>query len=294
MAIEVTQDFKKSIDEAKSKSEDIPDPVDFLTDASNAVAKVEEVPKEFLRLVCVGQDTKTLIDEAKSKDEDVATAIIQVNKAVNTAFFHAHSYITKCYEVADYICHEEKNVIKAIEEENVVKFKDFLVEVLHRSSKCQKDISTLLHFIEKEKQKITEEKLKAEAKKDVKISTTKDGGIFGVIRSAADTIASAMWGSSQYHYYEKVIKAFEELREVLANIEHTLENVNSIRQLLIDNNLSDMTDKTYKLDSGFVKRSIIKKMGTVKSQSELLKEYCQPFKDAKYLKDYIYKQLNRQ
>ena len=60
------------------------------------------------------QDAKTLIYEAKSKDEDVAAAIIQVNEAVDDAFVHPCSYIIKCYEVADYICNEEENVVKAI------------------------------------------------------------------------------------------------------------------------------------------------------------------------------------
>ena len=165
MLIEVTQNLKKSTDEAKRKNEDIPDPFDFLPDASNAIAKVAEVPKEFLKLVDVGQDSKMLIDEEKSKDEDVATAIIQVNKAVHTACFYAHSYITKCYEVADYICDKEKSLIKAIEEGNVEEFKDFLVKVLDKSSKCQKDISTLLDFIEKERKRIIEEEEKTRVKK---------------------------------------------------------------------------------------------------------------------------------
>ena len=110
-----------------------PDPFDMLTDASNAIAKVEEVPKEFLKLVGVVQEAKTLIDEAKSKDEDVATAIIQANEAIDIAFVNARSYITKCYEVADYIYDEEENVVKAIEEGNVKGFKSFLKEVLDKS-----------------------------------------------------------------------------------------------------------------------------------------------------------------
>ena len=265
MAVKYTQDLKKSIDEAKSKNEDIHDPFDFL------------------KLVGVGQDTKTLIDEAKSKDEDVAIAIIQINKAVDIAFVHARFYITKCYEVAEYICEEEKNIVKAIQEGNVKEFKDFLGEVLYMSSKCQKDICTLLEFIEKEKRKIIEEEKKAKAKEDGKISTTKDGGIFGVIRSAAGTIASAMWGSSLYRFYGKAVKAFEELKEALAKIENALKIVNEQLKLGIDNNLSDVIEKTDKLDKDSIKISIIKKMGTAKVQSEHLKEYCGPLKDAKDL-----------
>ena len=230
------------------------------------------------------QNLKKSIDEAKSKDEDVATAIIQVHEAVDTGFVHARSYITKCYEVADYICDEEKNVVKAIEEGNVEELKDFLKKVLDKSRKCQKDITTILHFIEEEKQKIIEEEKKAKAKN--KGRTTEDGGIFGVIRSAAGTIASAMWGSSLYQYYEKAVKTFEESREALAKIEFALKKVNEQLKLGIDNNLSDMKEKTDKLDRDFIKRSIIKKMGTVKGQSQHLKEYCRPLKDTKDLEDF--------
>ena len=305
-----------------------PDPFDFLTDASNAIAKVEEVPKEFLKLVGVIEDAKTLIDEAKSKDEDVATAIIQASEAVDTAFVHARSYITKCYEVADYICDEEEHVVKAIEEGNVEGFKDFLEEVLGKSKKCQKDITTLLHFIEKEKEKIVEEEKKAKTKKDEAAASDRNksiakgvaggglvaagGGVIaagalligpqaivtvpallgvGLFGAAAGTIYSAVWGSSLYQFYGKAIKAFEELREALAKIENALKKVNEQLKLGIDNNLSDMKEKSDKLDKDFIKRSIIKKMGTVKVQSEHLKEYCRPLKDAKDLEDFkkIYK-----
>ena len=234
------------------------------------------------------QNLKKSKDEAKSEDEDVATAIIQVHEAVATAFVHARSYMAKCYGVAEYICDQE-NVVKAVEEGNVKEFKDFIEEVLDKSRQCQKDISTLLDFIENEKQRIIEEEKKAKAKKEGK--TAEDRGILGVIRSAADTIANAMWGSSLYQYYEKAIKTFEELREDLAKIENSLKKVNEQLKLAIDNNLSDMKEKTDRLDKDFIKRSFIKRLGTVKVQSEHLKEYCGPLTDAKDLEDFkqIYK-----
>ena len=274
------------------------------------------------------EDAKTLIDEARSKDKDVATAIIQANEAVDTAFVLARCYITKCYEVADYICAEEKNVVKAIEEGNVAGFKYFLKEVLDKSKKCQKDITTLLHFIEKEKEKIVKEDKKAKTKKYEAAASDRNksiakgvaggglvaagGGVIaagallfgpqaivtvpallgvGLFGAAAGTIYSAMWGSSLYQFYGKAIKAFEELREALAKIENALKKVNEQLKLGIDNNLYDMKEKTDKLDKDFIKRSIIKKMGTVKVQSEHLKEYCGPLKDAKDLEDFkkIYK-----
>ena len=51
-------------EELLKESDSHPNPFDFLIDTSNAIAKVEEVPKEFLKLVRVVQDAKTLIDEA--------------------------------------------------------------------------------------------------------------------------------------------------------------------------------------------------------------------------------------
>ena len=269
----------------------------------------------------VVQDAKTLIDEAENKDEDVATAINQVHEAVDTAFVHARSYITKCYEVADYICDEVETVVKAIEEGNVKEFKDFLEEVLDKSRKCQKDITTLLHFIEEEKEKIIEEEKKAKTKKDEAAANDRNksiakgvagGGLVaagsgviaagallfgpqaivtvpallgvGLFGAAAATIYSVMWGSSLYQFYGKAIKAFEDLRKALPKIENALKKVNEQLKLGIKNNLSEMKRKSGIKD--FINRSIIKKLGTVKVQSEHLKEYCGPLKDAKDLEDF--------
>ena len=56
-------------------------------------------------------------------------------------------------------------------------FKDFLEEVLDKSRKCQKDITTLLHFIEKEKEKIFEEEMKAKTKKDEAVASARNKSI---------------------------------------------------------------------------------------------------------------------
>ena len=111
-------------------------------------------------------------------------------------------------------------------------------------------------------------------------------GLFG---AAAGTIYSAVWGSSLYQFYGKAIKAFEELREALAKIENALKKVNEQLKLGIKNNLSEVKGKSGIKD--FIKRIIIKQLGTVKVQSEHLKEYCGPLKDAKDLEDFknIYK-----
>ena len=76
--------------------------------------------------------------------------ILKQKPTLSTAFVHARSYITKCHELADYICDEEQYTIKAIEEGNVEEFKDYLEEVLSKSKGCHKDLQTLLEFIERE------------------------------------------------------------------------------------------------------------------------------------------------
>lgn len=95
-----------------------------------------------------------------------------------------------------------------------------------------------------------------------------------------------MWGSSQYQYYEKAIEAFEDLQQVLANIKTTLMMVHGQLISAIDHNLSDLQDKTDRLHSNVVKRSIVKSILAVKRQSDILKDYCMPLKDAKNLEDF--------
>ena len=156
-------------------------------------------------------------------------------------------------------------------------FKDFIEEVLDKSKKCQKDITTFLHFIQKEKLKIIEEEKKGVTggglvsagggvivagalligpQAIVTVPTLLGVGLFG---AAAGTIYSAVWGSSLNQFYGKAIKAFEELREALVKIEKAIRKVNEQLKLGIDNNLSDIKEKADKFDKTFMKNSIIKK-----------------------------------
>ena len=59
-------------------------------------------------------------------------------------------YIIKCHELADYVCEEERYTMKAVEEGNVEEFKNFFEEVLSKSTCCQKDLRTLIEYIETE------------------------------------------------------------------------------------------------------------------------------------------------
>ena len=62
--------------------------------------------------------------------------------------------------------------------------------------------------------------------------------------NAAGAIYSAVWGSSLYQFHGKAIKAFEELREVLAKIENALKKANEQLKLANDNNLSEIKYKS--------------------------------------------------
>ena len=79
------------------------------------------------------------------------------------------------------------------------------------------------------------------------------------------------------------------MRETFAKIENALKKANEQLKLGIKNNLSEVKGKSGIKD--FIKRIIKKQVGTVKVQSEHLKEYCGPLKDAKDLEDFknIYK-----
>ena len=90
------------------------------------------------------------LDEGTVPDQKVADAVTQVKENVKTTFIHALSDIIKCHELADYVCEEKIYTIKAVEEGNVEEFKNFFEEVLSKSTCCQKDLRTLIEYIETE------------------------------------------------------------------------------------------------------------------------------------------------
>ena len=110
---------------------------------------------------CVNQldtlvNTVTETIPAMSTELSKLLSDLKEKPSMSTAFVHARSYITKCHELADYVCDEEQYTIKAIEEENVEEFKDYLEEVLSKSKGCHKDLQTLLEFIEREERQFNE------------------------------------------------------------------------------------------------------------------------------------------
>ena len=97
---------------------------------------------------CVNE-LDTLVNTVTETTPAVSTELskllsdLKEKPSMSTAFVHARSYITKCHELAEYICDEEQYTIKAIEEGNLEQFRDYLEEVLFKSKGCHKDLQTL-------------------------------------------------------------------------------------------------------------------------------------------------------
>ena len=125
---------------------------------------------------CVNE-LDTLVNTVTETTPAVSTELskllsdLKEKPSMSTAFVHARSYITKCHELADYICDEEQYTIKAIEEGNVEEFKDYLEEVLSKSKGCHKDLQTLLEFIEREERHFNEEEDRLTRKNKALINT---------------------------------------------------------------------------------------------------------------------------
>ena len=114
---------------------------DSLVADTSTDAALQELHESFEMAKAVPNELKELlakiheIPQLKGKnihDKEVADVVLQVKGAIETTFVHVRSYITKCHELADYICDEEQYIIKAIEEGNVEEFKEYLGEVLSK------------------------------------------------------------------------------------------------------------------------------------------------------------------
>ena len=193
--------FKLSDDDCTEHSL-VPDtPTDAaLQELCDSFEKAKAVPNEFKELLAKIHEIPQLKDE-DIHDEEVAGAVLQVKATIDTTFVHARSYVTKCHELADYICDEEQYTIKAIEEGNVEEFKDFLEEVLSKSKCCQKDLCTLIDFINAEKESISERQSMIEEKKDKAHNKCTDalitsavagtGALIGAVTTASGVTAIA-------------------------------------------------------------------------------------------------------
>ena len=78
----------------------------------------------------------------KSNKEKVT--IQQLKETLYITFVRLCSYITKCYELADYVFDEKENVFKTVKKGNVKNFKDYVDEVLSKSKGCHIDLTTLI------------------------------------------------------------------------------------------------------------------------------------------------------
>ena len=117
-----------------------------LQELHESFEKAKAVPYEFKELLAKIHEIQQLKDK-NIHDKEVAGAVLQMKGDIETTFVHVRSYITKCHELADYICDDEQYTIKAIEEGNVEKFKEYLEEVLSKLKCQQKDLRVLIDFI---------------------------------------------------------------------------------------------------------------------------------------------------
>ena len=283
----------------------------IVTKVSETLSEINKVPE---------------LDDEKIPDKRVADAVTEVIESVKTTFVHARSYITKCHELADYICDEEQYTIKAIEEGNVESFKDYMREVLSKSATCQKDIKTLIDYIETEERPLIDKKEKEIESRhsDAKMKATAGASVAGVF--GAGTIGSAglaaaglagphaaviaplglgaaliclavtIKGGDVYAKYtqielycEKAIRAIKELKKSLELIEKRLQETCDFLKLAIDGNLEMIKENDInKMSKGdqTAQQSIIVQVKTIAVQAQQLKEYCQPLINAKTLEDF--------
>ena len=263
------------------------------------------------------------LDEGDVPDKEVADAVTQVKENVKTTFIHARSYIMKCHELADYVCEEERYTMKAVEEGNVEEFKNFFEEVLSKSTCCQKDLRTLIEYIEtEEKPFIDKQERKIEHRQNhAKMKAATGAGIAvvgGSIAVAGAGVAVAglagpqavivvpvglgvallslyatVKGGELYTtnkkielYCEKAIKAIKEMTKNLELIEESLKTVSLQLQRVIDDNLEVLKDELSR-DSGSSKHIIVLKIKNITSQTKHVKDYCEPLVRAKSLEEFV-------
>lgn len=274
---------------------------------SQLLARINEIPH---------------LKEGDFQDQDVEVAVSKVKASVTTTFIHARSYVAKCSELAVYICDEEEYTIKAVEEGNADEFKDYLEEVLYKSKCCQKDIRTLIDFIEFNDKQLISTQEDVVKEKSSQASTNAmyaaggaalssgigAAGIGMVVLAAALPTAvglgvailglhGALKGCDAYIHHQQIVhcctKALDtihELKESLEAIEERLERVNTSLKAAIDENIEDIDGrKLDKLSEGSqsVKHSLIQKVKVMAKGTRNLVEYCRPLKDAETLEDFM-------
>ena len=126
--------------------------LDTLEGAKEVPVKLETLLTKIHKLSEI--DTEHVHDK---EEGEVAAAVFNEKLAVDTIFYHARVYVTKCHALAKYIFEEIKQIVWSVEECNIRRFKDFLKEILIKSQNCQKELQSLIKCIEEEEKQLKKE-----------------------------------------------------------------------------------------------------------------------------------------
>ena len=296
----------------------------FHSDASHTATRKHSITEDFateqfatsvtrvLRVVSAIVDIKRIIDASsqitklgtimdhpvfndKSKEEPVA--IQQLKEALQVTVVHLCSYITKYYELADYICDEEENVLKTVEEGNMEDFKDFVEEVLSKSKGCQDDLNRLLEDLEtKETPPVTSSSTNSHVGTVVGGVTAVTGtgsvlaGSYTVVTStigvgarALGVVAGIFYNINPGQESANVIKIINDLKDNFQDIKDNLQATNDQLKKAIDCHLvkyeTDITSEQI--------NTLEENLKSTFTQAKRIKEYCQPFLNVKSLDDFM-------
>ena len=262
----------------------------------SAIVDIERIKEVSSQITKLGTITDHPVFNDKSKEETVA--IQQLKEALQVTFVYLRSYITKCYELAGYICNEEEIVLKTIKEGNMEDFNDYLEEVLSKSKGCQNDLKTLLEYIEtKEMPPVTSSSTICRVGTVVGGATAVTGA--GLVLAGPYTVAIGVGalalGVAAVIYYNvnpgqesaNVIKIINDFKDNLQDIKDNLQATNDQLKEVIDRYLVKyegvepyiMSQQINTLEAAAVKDTI--------ARAKTIKDYCQPFMNVKSLEDFL-------
>uniref|UniRef100_A0A1X7T3D3 Uncharacterized protein n=1 Tax=Amphimedon queenslandica TaxID=400682 RepID=A0A1X7T3D3_AMPQE len=130
---------------------------------------------------------QNLLDTISTISKDVSTEIARrpdQMTQISAMFVRLDAYYGKVYYLAKYICDEEEYLIQAVEEGKVEDIQEFLGQVDGKAENCEKDLESLIEYLETERQNLLQQdgdlkkrKEDAHSTKIIGIGTT----IIGVI-----------------------------------------------------------------------------------------------------------------
>ena len=262
---------------------------------------------------------QNLLDIISTISKDVSTEMARrphQMMPIRTTFVHLRPYYGKVYYLAKYICDEEQYSIQAVEEGKVEDIQDFLGEVVCKAENCKKVMETLIEYLETERQTLLQQggvvkkrKDNAQSTKVIGIGTTIIGVIIlagsGLlaIRSNDDTrtlafvrffaiavtsagIFFAIKGSSaksnnQDDHY-RVVFAIDQMKSFFNQSETKLHTANNRLK-----SATNLIQPAQLQGSRSAKSSIVQDIRGVAESARSLKEYCQEFKDASSLEQFV-------